>query len=507
MDYAGVSMPQRSQILLQLALVLGSARAGAAVCPDLASRACLESIKQNLDNFEFARARADAETQCYAAEEQNTQFQVQALVATVAGCHYLFTIERFLDNGMRALEARERARRIAAWGCHYGHAELCEAQIALFADALRELKGDIVDGLRNAEAKQAGLFAGTALREVQTAKILPRSFAKQASELLSEALAQVSNSRLAPCPECRPRIGETKGVLARPEVEKVLDAHIAAEGGGIVLELRLFEARSFRLLWEARFATKDLNERQRLFGFGSKIPDKPLHNRTIDEYEPSFKTLIGIGTAQLANTSGTALDRDRAIVTLRSTERFNQRRDEFGLMLVAHMTRRQLAKKNGEAEASVHSKAEAILQSQLAQDAAEAAQEAEAAAPEGVQGNGEAPTEAAPEDPSAKPKGDPNIIPAYPTAVALYGIYNHLFFAGQESYDSLRPAINLALGGYVSSRIMAPSARLGVDLFFGKRYAFSVGGIYVGPTSALYKGKEIKVPKAIGSDFVLSLSF
>jgi hypothetical protein len=101
----------------------------------------------------------------------------------------------------------------------------------------------------------------------------------------------------------------------------------------------------------------------------------------------------------------------------------------------------------------------------------------------------------------------PEKAPAYDRAYALYGIYNRMLFAGRESYDSIRPSLNVALGGWVSGFVLAPSARLGADLYLGRRFALGAAWVYVGKSTALVEGSEVKVPAVQGSEAILSVSF
>lgn len=454
------------RFLPKLALL---ATVAAAPCPDHESRACLDYIRAAIDAFEYARGRDAAETQCYGEPKADAKGRVSvaALLTTTSGCHYLYALERFFGNGMRAVEAREKARQISGWGCQAGYAELCEAQVALLEDAWRELLHEVEDEARKLAADvKRPLLQSMALRSFATGRAFPRAFTQQSAASLRGALSRATGREIAP--EC--------GTSC--QAHEALDARIELEGGGLVLTLRIFDVRSRQLLWEKSFASRDVAERQRLFGFTTSVPEGPLSNRLIDAYEPAYKLLVGVGAARLPNTSGSAPDHDRLVVQVRSVERFNDRRDEFGLMLGAHLTRRSFVDS---------SPAPAAEQAPADEAAADEAAASEVAAGEGTE--------------------KPAKVPAYERAYALYGIYNRMLFAGRETYDSIRPSLNVAVGGWVSGFVLAPSARLGSDLYLGRRFALGAAWVYVGKSTALVEGVEVKVPAVQGSEVVLSVSF
>jgi hypothetical protein len=145
---------------------------------------------------------------------------VAALLTTASGCHYLYALERFFGNGMRAVEAREKARQITGWGCQAGYAELCEAQVALLEDAWLELLREVEGAARKLAAdSRRPLLQSTALRSFATGRAFPRSFAQQSSASLRGVLGRATGKQVAP--EC----GKSC------QAHEALDARIELEGG------------------------------------------------------------------------------------------------------------------------------------------------------------------------------------------------------------------------------------------------------------------------------------
>lgn len=445
-------------------------------CPNHETRACLDHIRTAIDRFDYAKARDAAALQCYAEPAGNAhgRVAVQALVTTVSGCHYLFTLERFLGNGLKAVEAREKARQIAAWGCQAGFSELCEAQFALLNDAWLELLADVEDEAQTVAATTA-LWQSTALRQFDTGRYFPKSFVESMQKSLTVALQRATGKPVLT--DC----GKTC------QTRDWLDVRIALEGGGLTLSLRLMGAKSQRVLWEKSYRSRDIAERQRLFGFATLIPEGPLANRTIDAYEPSYKVLFGLGAAYIPNTSGRGAHRERLVLEIRSVERYNDRRNEFGLLLAAHMTRRSLTQ----------------LRPAMIEDAPPAATEGESKV------EIEVGVEVGPFKGSDNPNrqdGEPTIVPPYERGYGLYAIYNRMFFSGRETYESLRPSLNLGLGGWASGFLIAPSARVGADLYIGRRFALTAAWLYISKTTAIMSGYELKVPAVQGMQLGVALS-
>jgi hypothetical protein len=207
------------RFLPKLALLVTVA---AAPCPDHESRACLDHIRAAIDAFEYVRGRDAAETQCYGEPKADAKGRVSvaALLTTASGCHYLYALERFFGNGMRAVEAREKARQITGWGCQAGYAELCEAQVALLEDAWLELLREVEGAARKLAAdSRRPLLQSTALRSFATGRAFPRSFAQQSSASLRGVLGRATGKQVAP--EC----GKSC------QAHEALDARIELEGG------------------------------------------------------------------------------------------------------------------------------------------------------------------------------------------------------------------------------------------------------------------------------------
>jgi hypothetical protein len=86
----------------------------------------------------------------------------------------------------------------------------------------------------------------------------------------------------------------------------------------------------------------------------------------------------------------------------------------------------------------------------------------------------------------------------------MHALYARNFLGNLESYNDVRYGLTGGLGFVLSTGYIAPTARVGWDIFFGKKFTVTIGGIYI-HTSQILIGKEfINTKGGVGADCVFS---
>lgn len=445
-------------------------------CPDFTTDACLKEIRQNIERVRYDAARDGAELQCYEKPEGGPAVELSepVLLAQASGCYFLYSLEKFLGHSMKAVEAQERTREMAAWSCNHGFDSLCEVSLGLirlqFAALMGEVKGDLK---RDSAVKE---FKGAGFREISGGRVLPRSFIDASAKDLREAF-KASGISLTDCKDCRPA-AKDRAAMSAGTAKRALDAELTLVGSELKLDLRLFEVDQAKIVWQKSYQTHDLSARQRLFGFNASVPPMVAEAKRLDEYEPNYKFLVGLGSARIPNISGSGRDASRGVVQVRALERFHSGHSEVGMMLSFHATQRTLDKRLKRVEAD------------------DDEDEADEPDPDSAAG-----TEPEPADDDEDPE-----LPPYPTSLGLYFVYGHMFFDGRENYDSIRHGLTAGFGGVMTNSVLAGTYRLSWDAYFGRRVVLSPGFVYVGK-STLEIGKDRVSTKPVsGGEVVLSLN-
>ena len=80
------------------------------------------------------------------------------------------------------------------------------------------------------------------------------------------------------------------------------------------------------------------------------------------------------------------------------------------------------------------------------------------------------------------------------------------FLRNVESYDEIRFGTHLALGGAIASGYLAPSTKLGIDAYLGRRWVLTTSLQYLFPSSILVDGDFKTARGGLGGDFALSFN-
>ncbi len=178
--------------------------------------------------------------------------------------------------------------------------------------------------------------------------------------------------------------------------------------------------------------------------------------------------LVGIGGAGIPNVGGEAKDSWMINAQFRATEKFDNRHSEFGLLLSVFKSTSSLAK------------------------------DYPAYKPENSE---EADTESNTDEVSEiSPK-------PFEQALALYGMYGHMFLGSVESYNEVRHGANVGAGVFLAQAYLAPIVRAGWDIYFGRRFSTNFGVNYIGPSEILVEGESMKTKGGVGGDAVMSFNY
>ena len=88
--------------------------------------------------------------------------------------------------------------------------------------------------------------------------------------------------------------------------------------------------------------------------------------------------------------------------------------------------------------------------------------------------------------------------------VGLFAIYAHNFLKPVEFYDRIRWGINIALGGHFSNNYLAPAIRTGIDVFFGKSFFITPAAFYIGRASVIVDNDVTEVDGGFGGELIVS---
>jgi hypothetical protein len=345
--------------------------------------------------------------------------------------------------------------------------EASPKQIRLFHEVLDELLNEFAYDVKSG---QINGLKNLSIRKVAVSESLPRTYENYVELLVAERIRENSKIRMISCLPCKTkntRIVDDKLLISSPAtntddmnraanqlgIENFMDVVLVYHTTHMVLALQIFDSNSKEMVWTRTYNSETLKTRfQKLAVDYSQIEAA----RTGDEYKPDFRYLIGFGGGSIPNVESDA--REKSVLTLhvRGTEKFDNRRNEFGLLLTLNMA------------------ASALLSDYPSE--------------------GPAPASSATEEPTER-KAKP-----FTNALGLFALYAHNFLGTLESYNDVRYGVNVGLGLHLASGYMAPTLRTGLDTYLGRRFSVNASLILVGPANILLDGKFTKVPGGVGAD-------
>jgi hypothetical protein len=396
------------------------------------------------------------------------------------------------DPPVRVKERKRRSRRRenqadsqktqtnSSSGLASPQATVNPVKIRRFHEVLDELLAEFGYDVKSGQIK--GL-SNVSIRKVRVSQAIPKSYEDYIETLLAERIREQSQVKIISCVPCKTKsssLVEGKLMISSPAtnlakldaaatalgIDNFIDAVLVYHTTHMVLAIDIFDTKTKELVWARTYNSETVKSRyQKLAVDYSQV----AKSRPTDEYVPEYRFLLGIGGGQLPNVGGTAEDKTMLHLQVRATEKFNNRKDEFGLLLALHRTTKSLLKAYPTESGSGASRQENELSS------------------------------------SAEPTTTPTPKP-FSSAIGIYGLYSHVFLGKVESYDRLRYGVFLGLGGIFTTGYIAPGARLGWDLHLGRRFVTTFSASYVGSTSVVLDKTTTKVNGGVGGDITLSVN-
>jgi hypothetical protein len=351
-----------------------------------------------------------------------------------------------------------------------------------FHEVLDELLAEFGYDVKMGQIK--GL-ANLAIRKVRVSNAIPRTYEEYVDMLLTERIRENSRVKLIACVPCKTRTSSLEGGrlvvtspatnLARLEaaaatlgIENFMDAVLVYHTTHMVLAVSVFNSQTKELVWARTYNSETVKSRYQKLAIDYSQVKKTEPG---EDYSPEYRFMFGAGGASMPNVGGDSKDRSMMAVQVRATEKFNNRRTEFGMMLAGLKTAGSLVKEYPSEEPPA---------------------------------DPNAPTE--PATPEADPNGKAKPKP-FQTALGLYALYGHVFLGAVESYNEVRHGVHLGIGALAATGYLAPTLRVGYDMFFGRRFVTSLSPSYVAPSSVLVDGETVETKGGAGVDVIMSLNF
>ncbi len=345
-------------------------------------------------------------------------------------------------------------------------------QIRLFHEVLDDLLNEFSYDVKSGQI--SGL-KNLSIRKVSVSESLPHTYENYVELLIAERIRENSKVRMISCLPCKTkntRIVDDKLMISSPTtntddmnraanqlgIENFMDVVLVYHTTHMVLALQVFESSSKEMVWTRTYNSETLKTRFQKLAIDYSQIEKA---RSSEEYKPDFRYLIGFGGGSIPNVEKSARESSMLSLQVRGTEKFDNRMNEFGLLLTLNMA------------------SSSILSSYPSEGPAPATTPETAAATER----------------KAKP---------FTNALGLFALYAHNFLGTLESYNEVRYGLNAGLGLHLASGYMAPTLRLGVDTYLGRRFSINGSLILVGSANILLDGSFVKVPGGLGADVVVS---
>jgi hypothetical protein len=350
--------------------------------------------------------------------------------------------------------------------------------IRRFHEVLDELLAEFGYDIKLGQIK--GL-SNLSFRKVRVSKSIPRTYEDYVEMLLTERIRDNSQIRMLTCVPCKTRtsalvegklmvtspatnVGKLESAAAMLGIEHFMDAVLVYHTTHMVLAVNIFNAKTKELLWARTYNSETIKSRyQKLAVDYSQVAKA----RPGEDYVPDYRFLIGLGGGGIPNVGGSSADSTMLNLQIRATEKFNNRRTEFGMLLSVYQATSALVKEYPS---------------------------------EGTKTKSEDPPEVVEVSTGPEPK-------PFKQALGIYGLYSHSFLGAIESYNNIRHSLNAGAGIILATGYFAPTARLGWDIFMGRRFSTNVGAVYIGQSTILVDDETVKTKGGFGGDLVISLNY
>ena len=285
----------------------------------------------------------------------------------------------------------------------------------LMANFAKDVRKSQLDGLQN-----------ISIRKVSVNRAIPKSYESYIDYIISEQIRENSKVRIINCISCRSKstkiinrqlyvstpssdVELIRQTAERLGIENFMDIILLYQKSHMILGIQIFNASSQELVWSRTYNSETLNSRFQAMAVDYKqIVNK--EQAESDEYVPTFRMALGVGAGSYRDPSTNSSNSSMMSFQLRGTEKFNNRLNEFGLLVAANMSITSIMASNSTEET------------------------------------------------------DTGVDPLQ-YSLGLIAVYAHNFLKPLEFYDRIRWGINFGVGGQFSNAYVAPVVRAGVDMF------------------------------------------
>lgn len=345
-----------------------------------------------------------------------------------------------------------------------------------FHEVLDELLAEFGYDVKMGQIKD---LKNVAIRKVEVSRSIPNTYGSYIELSVQERIRENSQVRLISCLPCRSktsRLIEGKLLISSPTTN-IQQLNMAADQLGIdnfmdivlvyhtthmVLAFQVFDSKTKETVWSRTYNSETAKSRYQKLAIDYRQVEK---SRPGEDYVPEYRMLYGIGGAIIPNVGGDSDDTSFIDLQFRASEKFNNRRTEFGLI------------------ASLMLSTKSVTNSYPTEGTAPADTAAATPVAEGLE---------------PKP---------FRSALVLNAIYSHNFIGRLESYNDIRHGAHGGGGVLFATGYLAPTLRGGWDVYFGRRFALTTDLIYILPSKILIDGDFLKTSGGTGGEVVLSLNF
>jgi hypothetical protein len=337
-------------------------------------------------------------------------------------------------------------------------------------DLLTEFSYDVKQGQING-------LKNIAIRRVDVSETLPSTYEQYVELLVTERIRENSKVKLINCVACKTKSStmiEGKLMITSPlsnvqkmdeaanqlGIENFMDIVLVYHTTHMVMAFNVFSTQTKELVWARTYNSETLRSRYQRLAVDYNQVEK---SRTSDEYVPDYKILIGLGSSQLPNVAGTSRDKSFIGLHLRAVEKFDNRRLDFGLL------------------SSIWTNTATFLKAYPSEGSSNSTE-------------------------TEQYSGESRPLP-YKYVLGVHALVARNFVGDVEVYDRVRQGLHLGIGSIISNGYLAPSARAGWDIYFGRRFVATFQGHYIMQSTILVGSKYQKARGGGGGDLILSYNF
>ncbi len=346
-------------------------------------------------------------------------------------------------------------------------------RVRRFHEVLDELLAEFAYDVRMGQLKS---LKNVSIRKVDVSDSLPKTYRQYLELLVAERIRENSRVKLISCVPCKTktsRLVEGKLMITSPTtnvgrmqqaadqlgIDNFIDVVLVYHTTHMVLAMQVFNTGTQELTWARTYNSETIKSRYQKLAIDYKQVKK---SRPGEDYVPDYRFLVGLGGGIIPNVNNNSDDSGMIAAMIRGTEKFDNRRHEFGLQL------------------SVYMKKNSILGDHGTSSAISDAPKLEASASE---------------------------LTPWTTAIAMYGMYARHLVGSIESYNEVRHGLNVGLGFLMAQSYLTASVRAGWDIYFGKRFATNLAVIGLAPSTDYVSSESVATSAGVGFELGMSINY